>query len=158
MARTARGADHLERAREILARAQTAEELRQAQAVVLPLAHGMSLQETAQAIGRSVAWTSRLRNRFLAGQAVIEGQPPARGGRRNHHMTEAQERQVLAPYLARARTGDKPAVTEIKADLEAKLGRAIALSTVYKLLHRHGWREAAMNNHIPPAQEAVQDA
>ena len=35
--------------------------LRQAQAVVLPLASGLRLDETAQAIGRSVTWTCRLR-------------------------------------------------------------------------------------------------
>ena len=41
MARTARGADNLEWAREVLARAQTVEQLRQAQSVVLPLDYGL---------------------------------------------------------------------------------------------------------------------
>lgn len=48
MARTASGADHLEWAREVLARARTAEQLRQAQAVVLPLDYGLSLRQTAR--------------------------------------------------------------------------------------------------------------
>jgi hypothetical protein len=50
-------------AREVLARAQTVEQLRQAQAVVRPLDYGLSLEQTARAIGRSVPWTCRLRNR-----------------------------------------------------------------------------------------------
>ena len=54
MARIAGGADKLQWAREVLARAQTAEQLRHAQAVVLPLEYGLSLEQTAQAIGRSV--------------------------------------------------------------------------------------------------------
>ena len=41
MARPARGVDNLEWAREVLARAQTVEQLRQAQAVVLPLDYGL---------------------------------------------------------------------------------------------------------------------
>ena len=45
MARTARGADSLESARQMLAGAQTAEQLRQAQAVVLPLDYGLSLSK-----------------------------------------------------------------------------------------------------------------
>ena len=52
MARTARGAEVLEMAQEMIVRAKTIEELRQAQAVVLPLAHGLSLEETAKAIVR----------------------------------------------------------------------------------------------------------
>jgi hypothetical protein len=39
MGRPTRGADNLECAREVLARAHTVEQLWQAQAVVLPLAH-----------------------------------------------------------------------------------------------------------------------
>jgi hypothetical protein len=43
MARQARGAENLEWAREVLARVQTLEQLRQAQAVVLPLDYGLTL-------------------------------------------------------------------------------------------------------------------
>jgi tryptophan synthase alpha subunit len=50
MARTARGADNLEWTREVLAQAQTVEQLRQAQAVVLPLGYGLSMEQTAWAM------------------------------------------------------------------------------------------------------------
>ena len=154
MARTARGADHLARAIEALAQAQTAEELRQAQAVALPLAHGLSLQETARAIGRSVAWTCRARTLFLAGQSVSTGRQTARGGRRNHHMSEEQERQALAPHLERERTGEGAlVVAQLKAELEAMLGKPIALSTVYSMLHRHGWRHPTRGKCPPPSDE-----
>ena len=97
MARPARGADNLEWAREVLALAQTVEQLRQAQAVVLPLDYGLSLEQTARAIGRSVPWTCRLRNRFLAGEIVGDGQRESRGGRRRKNMSADQEREVLGP-------------------------------------------------------------
>jgi hypothetical protein len=48
--------------------------LRQAQAIVLPLDYGLSLEQTARAIGCSVTWTCRLRNRFLAGEIAGDGQ------------------------------------------------------------------------------------
>jgi len=79
MARPARGAEVLEMAREMVARAETIEQLRQAQAVVLPLDYGLSMADTARAIGRSPAWTCRLRNRFLAGEIVGDGQRQRRG-------------------------------------------------------------------------------
>lgn len=51
MARMARGQEALAQARTAIAEAKTVEQLRQAQAVVLPLEHGLSLEATAQMIG-----------------------------------------------------------------------------------------------------------
>jgi hypothetical protein len=107
----------LELAREVLACAQTVEQLRQAQAVVLPLDYGLSLEQTAHAIGRSVGWTSCLRNRFLSGEIAGDGQRQARGGRWRQNMTPEQERDALAPFLDRARTGGILVVGQVKAEL-----------------------------------------
>ena len=52
MARKASGTEQLEVAMERLKKARTATELRAAQALVLPLALGLSLEQTALAIGR----------------------------------------------------------------------------------------------------------
>lgn len=157
MARIARGADNLEWAREVLARAQTLEQLRQAQAVVLPLDYGLSLQQTARIIGRSVTWTCRLRNRFLAGEIAGDGQRQERGGRRRQNMTPEQERELLAPLLERARTGGILVVSQVKVELEAALGRRVALSSVYNLLHRHGWRKLAPDKRHPQSDPVAQE-
>ena len=158
MARTARGAEVLEMAQEMIVRAKTIEELRQAQAVVLPLAHGLSLEETAKAIGRSVAWTCRLRNRFLAGETVGDGQRQRPGGRRRQNLSIERETQVLAPFLDRAQNGGILVVPQIKAELEAALGRTMALSSVYNLLHRHGWRKLAPDKRHPQSDPVAQEA
>ena len=157
MSRPVRGAENLERAREALAQAQTVEQLRQAQAVVLPLDYGLSLEQTAQAIGRSVGWTSRLRNRFLAGEVAGDGKRQTRGGRRRQNMTPEQEREALAPFLERARTGGILVVGQVKAELEATLGRPMALSSVYNLLHRHGWRKLAPDKRHPQSDPQAQE-
>ena len=156
MARPARGAENLEWAREVLARAQTVEQLRQAQAVVLPLDYGLSLAQTARVIGRSVPWTCRLRNRFLAGEIVGDGQRESRGGRRRQNMTPEQERQALAPFLNRARNGGILVVGQVRAELEARLGRSMALSSVYNLLHRHGWGKLAPDRRHPQSDAQAQ--
>ena len=156
MARTPRGADNLEWAREVLAQAQTVEQLRQAQAVVLPLDYGFTMAQTARVIGRSVPWTCRLRNRFLAGEIVGDGQRQARGGRRHQNMTTEQERELLAPFLERARTGGILVVGQVKTELEARLGRSMALSSVYNLLHRHGWRKLAPDKRHPQSDPLAQ--
>lgn len=143
-------------ARQAIAAATTVEQLRQAQAVVLPLEHGLSLQATAQMIGLSVGWTSRLRNAFIRGDVVGDGSTPPRGGRHHANFTPEREIEVLKPFLDRARTGGVLMVPEIKPLLEAALGRTMALSSVYNLLHRHGWRKLAPDKQHPQSDAQAQ--
>ena len=158
MPRLARGAEVLEMAQEMILQAKTIDELRQAQAVVLPLKHGLSLEETAKVIGRSVGWSCRLRNRFLAGETVGDGQRQRPGGRRRQNLSLERESEVLAPFLDRARNGGILVVPQIKAELEVALGLSMALSSVYNLLHRHGWRKLAPDKRHPQSDPAAQEA
>jgi len=145
-------------AQEMILQAKTIDELRQAQAVVLPLKHGLSLEETAKVIGRSVGWSCRLRNRFLVGEIVGDGQRQRPGGRRRQNMSLEREAEILAPFLDRARNGGILVVPQIKAELEAALGRSMALSSVYNLLHRHGWRKLAPDKRHPQSDPQAQEA
>ena len=156
MARVAKGWEVAEQARAAIAAARTVEQLRQAQAVVLPLDHGLSLEATAAMIGLSVGWTSRLRNAFIRGEVVGDGTTPPRGGRHHENFTPEQEVEVLKPFLDRARAGGVLAVPEIKPLLETALGRPMALSTVYNLLHRHGWRKLAPDKQHPQSNAQAQ--
>ena len=158
MGRPVRGAEVLDMAQEMIRRAKTIDELRQAQAVVLPLAYGMSLAQTAQAIGQSVTWICRIRNRFLAGETVGDGQRQQAGGRRRQNLSLERERDILAPFLQRASAGGILVVPQIKVELEAALGREMALSSVYNLLHRHGWRKLAPDKQHPRGDPVAQDA
>ena len=65
-----------------LSQATTIDELRQAQAVFLPLVHGLSLEQTAQAIGVLLGWACQLRRRFITGRFVGAVGAPARDGRK----------------------------------------------------------------------------
>jgi transposase len=157
MARLPRGADNLDWAQEVLAQAQTIEQLRQAQAVVLPIKFGLSLEQTAQIIGRSKHWTCTLRNRFLAGEIVGDGQRAPRGTQARRVRAFEQEREALKPFLERAAQGGVLVVKQIKPELEARLGRTLALSTVYALLHRHGWRKLAPDKRHPKSDPQAQE-
>ena len=158
MARPVRGAEVLEMAQEMILRAKTIEELRQAQAVVLPLAYGLSLEQTARVIGKSVGWACQLRNRFLAGETVGDGQRQRPGGRRRQHLSLAREGEILVPFLARASHGGILVVPQVKAELEAAVGHGMALSSVYNLLHRHGWRKLAPDKQHPQSDPVAQEA
>lgn len=68
-------------------------------------------------------------------------------GLRNSDLSE--ETEFLAPYPDPARTGGVVAIRAIKPALEARLGRSVALASVYNLLHRHGWYKPAPGTRHP---------
>ena len=146
MSRPMRGQDVLDDALQAIGSAKTIEQLRQAQALVLPLQYGMSLAQTAQAIGISTGWVCRLRNQFIRGQIVEDGSKPVRGGRHRENFTHEQEAELLKPFLEEAGKGGILVVGKIKPQLEAALGREMGLSTVYKRLHWHNWRNLHLIN------------
>lgn len=157
MSRPPRGQDVIDGALSAIASATTVEQLRQAQAVVLPLQYGMSLEQTAQAIGLSKGWTCRLRNQFIAGNPVGDKGKSVRGGRRREHFTPEREAELLKPFFESAGTGGVLVVGQIKPQLEAALGRKMALSSVYKLLHRHNWRKLAPDKSHPQSDPVAQE-
>ena len=158
MPRRASGDDAvLTKARAAIATARTVEQLRQAQAVVLPLDYGLSLHDTAQVIGVSRGWACQLRCRFMHGKIAGAPDAPARGGRQRQNMTLENEREFLAPFLAHAATGGVLIVSQIKAALDKRLGRKVALASTYNLLHRHGWRKLAPDKRHSQSDPAGKD-
>jgi len=137
MPRQAGGREVLEKAKDKLSKARTVEELRQGQAVVLPLEYGFSLEETAAIIGLSKGWASHLRMQFIRSGGVYEEEKPKRGGRRRENMSLEEEKEFLAPFFEKAAAGGILVVGEIKKALDERLGRKTALASAYNLLHRH---------------------
>ena len=137
-------ASDISRARAVLAKAQTVEQLRQALAVILPLDYDMTLEQTALALGHSPMWISRLRNRFLAGD--VYDSVPRRGGRYNQHMPEEQERALMAPYITQANKGEILDIKKIKTEVESVIGQRMAASTLYKMLRRNGWNSGRVRS------------
>jgi len=148
MARKAKGRDTLELAKTCLSKARTAAALRQAQAVVFPLEYGMSLEQTAAAIGVSPGWACQLRNRFMK-EGIVSERDKRRGGRRRSHMSIEEEESFLFPFFEKAKAGGILVVNEIKEAMDKRLGRQVALASAYNLLHRHGWRKLAPDKRHP---------
>lgn len=156
MARPRRGKEVLEQARDALRKARRAEELREAQAVVLPLEFGLTLKQTAEVIGKSVRWTTQLRSEFIRRGGPRPASQPSRGGRHRQNMTQEEEAAFLVPFIEEAKGGGVLVVSRIKQALEARLGRKVALASAYNLLHRHGWRKLAPDKRNPKTDLAAQ--
>ena len=157
MARPSRGQEVLTEAKECLKKAKTAEELRKAQAVVLPLELGLTLQQTAAVIGKSVRMTSQMRSEFIHNGCSRHVGKLSWGGRRRQNMLHEEETAFLAPFLEEAKRGGILIVGQIKQELEKHLGRSVALASVYNLLHRNGWRKLAPDKRNPKSDVEAQE-
>ena len=83
------------------------------------------------------------------GVAAVE--TAGKGGRRHGYLTLEQEQQFLAPFFAQAQVGTITTVATIKQAFETQVGQEVAESTIYRLLHRHGWRKLAPRSFHPKA-------
>ena len=148
MARPASGSECIEAARKLLKTARTADELRLAQSVLLPLELGLSIEQTAKAIGRSSGATCTMRTRFGKVTAGLVAAPRSKRQLRNRANADLErEKQILDEVLAHAADGGVVIIPRIKPAIEAKLGKAMALSSVYRMLARQGWRKLAPDTH-----------
>ena len=158
MARSASGTEHIAAARKLLKTARTADELRLAQSVLLPLELGLSIEQTARAIGRSNGSTCTMRTRF---GKVVTGQmsaPRSKRQLRNRANTDLdRERQILDEVLPDAASGGVVVIPQIKPAIEAKLGKTLALSSVYRMLARHGWRKLAPDTYHPQGDSQARE-
>ena len=71
------------------------------------------------------------------------------GGRLRQNMTIEEEREFLNKFTE---SGDKGQVLEISKIYEAlkkELGRNLPKSSIYNLLHRHGWRKISPRPYHP---------
>ena len=158
MARKAGGVGQLAEAREALRMAKTAAELRAAQAVVLPLELGLSLAQTAKAIGRSVGATCTLRTRYCqVARHEREAPRPKRMLRNRANATLEREAQILDEVLENAMRGGVFIVPPLQGEIAKRLGKPVALSTIYRMLARNGWRKLAPDTAHPQGDAAVRE-
>jgi transposase len=112
-------------------------------------------EEIAKHTGVSVTTVRRVistYNRF--GLAAIE--TPGTGGRRHQYMSMEQERAFLQPFFARAASGEIATAEQIQQAYEAEVKHPVHISTIYRLLDRHGWRKLVPRPRHPKANESEQ--
>jgi transposase len=140
-----------------LKKASSHAEYQRIQCVLIRATLGGSAAQIAQLLGWSTATVHVIQSRWAKeGDTLFDLR--GRGGRRNQHLSPAQEDQLLAPFTAKAQAGGLLHVSEIKQAMEKKVGNAVAPSTVYRMLDRHGWRKVIPRPRHPKADMQAQDA
>jgi transposase len=161
MARPATGISVIDAARKHLSEAKTIDELRRAQAVIFPLDLGLSLDQTATALGISKGWVCQLRRSFIKDQQLpileVVAKPGPGHARGRAYLSHEQEQEFLLPFVEKAGQAGILIVSEIRQALEKKLGHPTAVATTYNLLHRHEWRKLAPDKQHPKVDVNAQD-
>jgi len=114
-------------------------------------------QEIARHTGVSVTTVCRVISTYnRVGLSAIE--TPGTGGRRHEYLTLEQERTFLQPFFARAETGEIATAEQIQQAFEAQVGHPVHITTIYRLLDRHGWRKLVPRPRHPKANAEEQAA
>lgn len=129
---------------------------RQLEAVWLREKLGLSGSQTAAALNYRLQTVHLLWHRWLQRGLAMFEQWASPGGRKRAYLTPAQERDFLETLAGPAAAGALPTVAAIRQAYEARVGQAVALSTVYRLLQRHGWRKVAPRKRHPRTKPELQ--
>jgi transposase len=148
----------VEHAKVLATGAKTVEDLRCAQAVLLPALMNATLEQTAVALGVGRASVGRYQAKFrtrLTDPARLDAQW---GGRRREAMSLQEEVEFLEPWAELSADGGMLIIGPLRAALAQRLGRPVTHSVVYRLLARHDWRKVAADTRHPKSDPSVQDA
>src|SRR5438046_2138070 len=125
--------------------------------IVLDELGGMAQPAIAAAMGVSLSTVNRAHMAYDHG-GIKALKPKPNGGRKHENMTVAEENALLARFAKTAGAGEMLNVHDLKTAYEKAIGHATSDSTVYNLLHRHGWRKLMPRPHHPKRDLAAQNA
>ena len=125
--------------------------------MVLLRESGMAQPAIAAAMGVSLSTVNRAHMAYDHG-GIKALKPRPNGGRLRENMTVAEEKALLARFAKAAGAGEMLNIHDLKAAYEQAIGHPTSNSTVYNLLHRHGWRKLMPRPFHPKRDLAAQNA
>lgn len=137
--------------------AKTRADFQRYQSVWLRAKFGFTSTDIAIAVGLGVQAVKINHWRYFnEGINALAG--TGRGGRRYSILTLEEEDVLLEGFIKQAQTGGILVVSDIRREYERVAKREAALSTVYRMLDRHGWRKIVPRRHHPKGSpEAIEE-
>ncbi len=141
--------------RVLIREARNISELKRAQCIFFRSEYDLPPQQIAEMVGFDIGTVRNLHSAFLRnGEATLK--LSGKGGRYHAYLTQEEEASWLDAFRESGQAGGVLEVGKIQTAFEEKVGRKVAKSTVYDLLHRHGWRKITPRPRHPKSDpEAV---
>jgi len=131
--------DDLSAIRAILHESLSKQQFQRALCVWLKSCFSMTSQQIALAIGWTPASVRKVQWRF-AREGIQTLLVKPKGGRKRELISFGREQQILDKFLRQTRRGGSLDVDQIRMAYELSVGKTVARSTIYRLIHRHGLR------------------
>ena len=147
--------DQVERLKKALKREEDPV-IRQRIQMVLLREDGKTQPQIAELTGVSLSTVNRAHMAYDNGGVKALKTKPS-GGRIRENMTLKEEKAYLQQFAKAAGAGEMLNIHDLKAGYEKAIGHATSDSTVYNLLHRHGWRKLMPRPHHPKRDLAAQN-
>lgn len=120
------------------------------------LSQGRTAPDVAKIVGRSVEGIRTHKRRYLAdGDAYVAMAVSPQGGRRNQVMSPEDEAALMAGLIAAATDGQIITARQVKTAIEQQIGRPVGVKTVYRIMHRQGWRKVVPRPTHPDGDPAA---
>jgi transposase len=130
-----------ERLEKLLASSGSVAERCRLQCVYLRAKYGYSAEQIAKETGLKLQTVRNIHSLFLKnGEAALK--LSGKGGRKNFHLDLESETALLAGFEEEAKSGGIK-VSRIQTAYQKMVGKKLPSSTIYRMLHRHGWRKFA---------------
>lgn len=143
-----------ERMKQLLTAATSLSEYRRIQSIYFRAKYGYSAVQIADMVGLKIQTVRNLHAAYLKdGEVVL--QLTGKGGRYHSNLSLQEEDALLSAFEVDGQLGDIVQVGQLHRAYEQRVGRSVPSSTVYRLLHRHGWRKLAPRGRHPKGNEAL---
>lgn len=142
---------------EAMCKAGTLEDFKRYQALHLRVNEGMPVKKIASITALAESTIHNLHS-ICRKHGLSAITPKRKGGRYRSYLSMEEEKELLRAMEPLARRGGIVEVSKVHRALEEKVGGGVAKNTVYRLLHRHGWRKIAPRPKHPKGDAAAQEA
>jgi hypothetical protein len=132
----------------LLALTSSLSEYRRIQSIYLRSKYGYSAPQIARMVGLKLQTVRNIHSAYLK-EGAASLQLIGKGGRHPCNLTSEEEDAFLAVFERKGKVGGILEISQVHRAYEEKLGKKVPKSTVYRLLHRHGWRKLAPRSKHP---------
>jgi len=141
---------------ELLKKNSVSSSVKRIQCILFKVKYNKTPEEIAEMVGYHPNHVVKIQALFWR-KGDIVFQIKARGGRKRENLKIEEEKELIDKFNKEAEKGGILEVSRIKTAYEAKIGKKVPKSTVYRMLDRHNWREVVPRTKHPKSDKEAQE-
>jgi hypothetical protein len=134
-----------------LDKSMTKHEFQRVLCIWLKISFSFTSKEIASAIGWTPPAVRRLQS-LVAKHGTALFYEKHKGGRRHAYLSLNRETQIISKFVREVRRGSPLDIQRLRTAYELSVGKPVSLSTIYRLIDRHG-----LTRFLPKAHKTRKD-